>query len=452
MLYKLLKFIVRIALRVFFKRFQVNNQHFLTTQAPVIITPNHPNTFMDPLIVATLVPQQVSFLANGGVFNRFTKPVFKYLNVVPVYRKIDVSKAELNQAELNKRTFNKCYELLEKKGSLMIFPEGTSMIERRLRDIKTGTARIALGAEYENNFNLGIKIIPVGLNYSDAKRFRSEVFVNIGEPISIADFREKYNPETFDAVEELTQRLEQHLANTIIITEDDTEDELVKNIEILYKNQLFEDFKLPNQKQEEFFIIKQIVKAINYFEETDPKLVQKVRVKTKNYLENLQKLTLSDEVFNRARHRNILARTLQTVLMLTLGAPFYLYGLLHNYIPYILPSRIANLITKDITFRAPIMMITGIFTFLIVYPCFIWGCWHYTQNAWLTLAYAVSLPLSGYFVLAYWDFVLRASRSWNVLNLFYRNPTLVSNLIHQRTEIFKLLDQAKEAYIKTRDA
>ncbi|MFN8357930.1 MAG: 1-acyl-sn-glycerol-3-phosphate acyltransferase [Spirosomataceae bacterium] len=450
MIYGLLKFIVRIALRVFFKRFQVNNLHWLTTEPPVIITPNHPNTFMDPLIVATLVPQQVSFLANGSIFSRLTRPIFRYFKVVPIYRKQDKAQEALSQAELNKRTFSKCFEMLEKKGSLLIFPEGTSIIERRLRDIKTGTARIALGAEYENNFELGIKIIPVGLNYSEAERFRSEVYVNIGEPITLEAFKDSYNPEQFEVVEQLTQLIEQRLADTIVITNNDSEDELVKNIEILYKNQLFEDFRLPNQKREEFFLIKQIVQAVNYFQQEDPALVSHARQLTNNYLETLHKLKLTDEVFNKARHRSIFLRTLQTVLVLTLGAPLYVYGLIHNYLPYILPSKIANLITKDITFRAPIMMVSGIFTFLLFYGVYVGVFWHVTHQIGLTLAYLLSLPLSGYFVLAYWNFVIRASRSWNVLNLFYRNPVLVSTLVNQRTEIFKLLNQAKEKYVKQR--
>jgi glycerol-3-phosphate O-acyltransferase / dihydroxyacetone phosphate acyltransferase len=165
LLYNVLKFVLQVALRVFFRRFEVHGHEQLrNAKGPLLLVSNHPNTFMDPLIAATLIPQRVAFIANGSIFNRFTRPFFKFFHVIPVYRQKDTSDVPLSPAELNKMTFQRCYDYLKAKGSILIFPEGTSEIERRLRDIKTGTARIALGAEYENNFQLGITILPIGLN------------------------------------------------------------------------------------------------------------------------------------------------------------------------------------------------------------------------------------------------------------------------------------------------
>ncbi len=161
--YSLLKFVFTVTLRLFFRRFQVHGLEKLRkTKGPLILAVNHPNTFMDPLIVATLMPQRVAFIANGGIFNRLTRPIFKYFHVIPVYRKKDSSDVPLSPAELNKMTFQRCYDYLKAKGTILIFPEGTSEIERRLRELKTGTARIALGAEYENDFQLGLQILPIG--------------------------------------------------------------------------------------------------------------------------------------------------------------------------------------------------------------------------------------------------------------------------------------------------
>ncbi len=225
LLYAFLKFILRVSLRIFFRQFQIEGGEKLRkAKGPLILAANHPNTFMDPLIVATLVRQRVAFIANGSIFNRFTRPIFKYFHVIPVYRKKDTSDVPLSPAELNKKTFQRCYDYLEANGTILIFPEGTSEIERRLREIKTGTARIALGAEADNEFQLGIQILPIGLNYSDPTHFRTEVFVNVGQPILLTDFKEKYNPDSFEAVETLTQLIEQRLAETVIVTEDDEED------------------------------------------------------------------------------------------------------------------------------------------------------------------------------------------------------------------------------------
>lgn len=448
LLYNVLKFVLQVALRVFFRRFEVHGHEKLrNAKGPLLVVSNHPNTFMDPLLVATLIPQRVAFIANGSIFNRFTRPFFKFFHVIPVYRQKDTSDVPLSPAELNKMTFQRCYDYLKAKGSILIFPEGTSEIERRLRDIKTGTARIALGAEYENDFQLGITILPIGLNYSDPTHFRSEVFVNVGISIEMTDFKEKYNPNSFETVEELTQLIQQRLAETVIITEDDDEDTLVRQVETLYKNQLFDDLHLNEDvKKDEYELIKQLVSAVRFFEQQHPEQLRSLQVKMTNYLENLQKLYLSDEIFTQTRR--LYSHLGTTLLTLIIGLPVYLWGLFTNYIPYILPSKIAYTISSDVTYRAPIMMTVGIIAFPLFYGLDIWAVQAAFQNAWLTLVFAVSLPLTGYFVLWYWDRATRLSHLWQALRLFRQKPTLMESLSVERAKILSLLEEAKTIYLK----
>ena len=448
LLYSFLKFVLQVALRVFFRRFEVHGREKLrNAKGPLLLVCNHPNTFMDPLIAATLMPQRLAFIANGSIFTKFTRPFFKFFHVIPVYRQKDTSDVPLSPAELNKMTFKKCYDYLKAKGSILIFPEGTSEIERRLRNIKTGTARIALGAEYENNFQLGITILPIGLNYSDPTHFRSEVFVNVGEPISMRDFKEKYNPDSFETVEELTRLIQQRLAETVIITEDDEEDTLVRQVEMLYKNQLFDDLHLNDKvKKDEYELIKQLVSAVRYFEQHHPEHLKSLQVKMTNYLENLQKLHLSDEIFTQTRR--LYSHLGATLLKLVFGFPFYIWGLFTNYVPYILPSKIANLISSDVTYRAPIMMTVGIIAFPLFYGLDIWAMQTTFQNSWLTLVFAVSLPLTGYFVLWYWDRATRLSHLWQALRLFSQKPAIMQSLTAERAKIFNLFEEAKTVYLK----
>ncbi|MFN8347956.1 MAG: 1-acyl-sn-glycerol-3-phosphate acyltransferase [Spirosomataceae bacterium] len=446
-LYSFLKFVLQIALRVFFRRFEVQGRDKLkAAKGPLLLVANHPNTFMDPLIAAALMPQRIAFIANGSIFTRFTRPFFQFFHVIPVYRQKDTSDVPLSPAELNKMTFKRCYDYLKGKGTILIFPEGTSEIERRLRDIKTGTARIALGAEYENHFELGITILPIGLNYSDPTHFRSEVFVNVGEPISLSDFKQKYDPNSFETVEELTDLIHQRLAETVIITEDDEEDTLVRQVETLYKNQLFDDLQLNDDvKKDEFVLIKELVSAVRYFEKYHPEQVRTLQIKMTNYLENLNKLHLSDDIFTQTRRLYTHLGT--TLLTLVIGFPFYLWGLFTNYVPYIAPSKIASFISSDITYRAPIMMTVGIIAFPLFYGLDIWIVQATFQQTWLTVAFAVLLPLTGYFVLWYWDIATRLSHLWQALRLFRQKPSIMEKLANERAGIFRLLEEAKSIYL-----
>ncbi len=71
-------------------------------------------------------------------------------------------------------------------------PEGNHSRYRRLRTLKKGISRIVFLAEETNNFKLNIKIIPVGIDYSNYINFRSRLFINYGEPINVSDFYDIY--------------------------------------------------------------------------------------------------------------------------------------------------------------------------------------------------------------------------------------------------------------------
>ena len=60
---------------------------------------------------------------------------------IPAYRRQD-------QSDMTKHedTFGRCYELLNEGGTLAIFLEGISHAEPHLAELRTGAARIVLGA------------------------------------------------------------------------------------------------------------------------------------------------------------------------------------------------------------------------------------------------------------------------------------------------------------------
>lgn len=450
MLYAFLKIIFQTTLRVFFRQFKVVNQDLLPKKGPLIVVSNHPATFMDPIIAASLLKQQVHFIAKGTLFkSAFNSWVLRNLmNAIPVYRQQD--NPNLSVARKNDAIFEKCFEFLENKGTLIIFPEGTSINERRLRKIKTGTARIALGAEARNDFGLGVQILTVGINYSDAPTFRSDVWVNIDEPIEVSDFKELYENNEFEGVRALTEIIRQRLEQNLIITDDEEEDEFVQQIEAIYKNQLIADLDL-DPKQHGFSLTKGIVDAVNHFEEMDSGRVEKLQQSVKNYMAKLKEWDLEDGFLaqDKKRNRSIFQDSLWRVIGLIIGFPLYLYGLLNNYIPYILPSKIANLLTPHEEYVGPIKMTSGIFTFSIFYALQTYLFHYYlAPNEWWTLAYALSLPLSGFFAMFYYDHSHRIRTHWRLLGLFYQKPTEVGALLQQRAEIIEALEEAKEEYLQ----
>ncbi len=445
MLYLVLKLILRTGLWVFFRRFVVRNRHLMPGRGPLLVVANHPNTFMDPIVIASLLPQQVYFIAKSTVFNSpFRKWLLHRMNLIPIHRREDMSGLLLD----NEATFSASYQALAERKTLLIFPEGTSFSERRLRKIKTGTARMALGAVDNTADAASLQILPVGLNYSDPTRFRSDVFVNVGKPIDVAPYLDRYKQDSVGTVNELTDVIRQQLEKLIVVTPSDDEDTLVRQIEQVYKERLAEQTPIEAPRHvRDFLLTRALVKSLGYFIERQPQRVERFREKMRSYNQQLQELDLQH--LPSIEENNVLLRqSLIRTLLLALTVPLYLYGLINNYLAYIIPSRVADALTEEKEFRAPIMLSVGIFSFPVLYAIQAIALWQLQPDKTYLLLYLLSLPVSGFFTLRYWNTLLRVREHWLLLQLFLNSSPVAEDLKRQRQEIVDELDQARVEYLR----
>ncbi|MBL7888060.1 MAG: 1-acyl-sn-glycerol-3-phosphate acyltransferase [Bacteroidia bacterium] len=448
MLYNLLKFLMRITTKIFFRSISIRNKEIVPSNGPLMVLANHPSTFMDPIVVATILNRKVFFLAKGELFKTaFTRWLLPKFNMIPVYRKQD----DPSLMNKNEETFNKCFEHLEKGGVILMFPEGISITERKLKPIKTGAARIVLGAEARNNFELDVKIINIGLNYEDPHKFNRDVFININPAIEAKKYREEYKNDPIKAVQELTTDITKELERLVIDIEDTKTDVLVKDIEQLYKYKLSKELGIhEDDKSKEFLITKNIVETVNYYKLIQPKRVEDMKVRLKNYFDNLAKIGLSDkDISNNANNGSFFLENIRSLITIILGFPLYLYGLINNFLPFEIPGFIARKTTKSIEFRGAIGMVGGMFTFLIFHTLQIFFVWKYSQLQWLTALYAISLPISGLFTYWYYHTVLEIKNKWALMMIFYKKSVFIANLISEREKIISEFDAAKNEYAQT---
>lgn len=177
MLYYYLKLIARIAIRLYCRRIVINKPALLKEKGPLLLACNHPNSFLDSVILNTLFSQPVWSLARGDVFKKPThRKLLGKLRILPVYR---TSEGVENLGE-NYKTFDDCIRLFRDKQLITIYSEGKCINEWHLRPLKKGTARLAIRAWEEN---IPLRILPVGLNYSSFSRFGKNVFINFGDII-----------------------------------------------------------------------------------------------------------------------------------------------------------------------------------------------------------------------------------------------------------------------------
>lgn len=447
MLYSFLKSLFRISLRVFFRNLQVKGGEHIPDKGPVLLVANHPSTFMDPIVIAANTKRRVYFLAKAEVFrSSFSKWLLPKFNMIPVHRAQD----DPSQMGKNEETFSKCYDHFKNGGCILIFPEGISLWERKLKKIKTGAARITLGAEAANDFKLDVKIVSIGLNYSDAHRFQSDVLVNIDEPIRVKELEQEYKKDAFKAAHILTDEIRARLEKQVVAIEDAEVDALVKNIEIIYKSQLLKDLGYSAKiKEHDFVVTKAISERVHYFYEQEPERVEQMKKDIDDYFTALDRLDLSDRILKKFPGTgSMFFNSVFSFLYMVIGLPFFMFGFINNYLPYKLPYWITRKITKDAQYFGAITMVVGTFTFIIFYILQLWLVQHYFHRTWLTLLYLAVLPMSGFFAFFYWKRFTNIRGRWMIFSMFYRKTSLITSIISMRQHIIAELEKNRQEYIE----
>lgn len=214
MVYKLIQYILRAYLPVFFKRVEYRGLENVPRDKPVIFAVNHQNAFLDGILVALKLRREVFFLTRSDVFKgKWVIKIFKSLNLIPIFRRQD---GHNNIQDKNNQTFKHCIQGLANKKCILIFPEGVSEPVHHLFKLKKGVARLAFEAEEAHDFNLKLHIVPVAINYENHFIGGKKVFVNYCQPIMVNDYEDTYKTTPSKARNLLVEELEQELKNNMI--------------------------------------------------------------------------------------------------------------------------------------------------------------------------------------------------------------------------------------------
>lgn len=181
MLYDFLKYPMRLCLRIFCRRIIISDPEVLKLKGPLLIAFNHPNSFLDAMVVDVFFSEPAWSLARGDAFKKKKiASILHSLRILPMYR---TSEGAENLQE-NYKTFDACIEIFKQNGVVQIFSEGKCVNEWHLRPLKKGTARLAIRAWEEN---IPLRVLPLGFNYSSFERLGKNLIINCGEMITIKD-------------------------------------------------------------------------------------------------------------------------------------------------------------------------------------------------------------------------------------------------------------------------
>src|SRR5690606_18746943 len=87
-MYAILKIIVRLSLRVYFRKITIQGKEKITKNGPYILIANHPSAFTDPIAIGVHIKPTIYFLAAGEYMGKGLKYKFmsRFLNMIPIYR------------------------------------------------------------------------------------------------------------------------------------------------------------------------------------------------------------------------------------------------------------------------------------------------------------------------------------------------------------------------------
>lgn len=203
--YQLVKLYITIGLFFYHRKITTIGKENIPKKGAVLFVSNHKNALIDPILIATTTTRDIHFLTRASAFKiPLVKWILSTVNMLPIYRIRDGKSALAKNEEI----FNYCFNLFNKGRSLLIFPEGTHDIRRWVRPLSKGFTRITFGA-LDQNPDLELNIVPIGLNYAKAESFAASVSIIYGKPIMVNSFYNK------DDIITSTQQLKDIVGNAM---------------------------------------------------------------------------------------------------------------------------------------------------------------------------------------------------------------------------------------------
>ncbi len=195
----IIRLLCKIVMHTFFSRVRVHHGERIPSEGPLLLVSNHHSSLVDPVALLATMPRRPQFLAKAALWETkylMLRPFLWLSRTIPVYRHVDGGGD-------NTSMFAASYEVLKNDGTIALFVEGMSHDMPGLLALKTGAARLALGADTT------VAVVPIGLIYDDRARFRSRTMIYVGEPIMVTgaiggdDDREQVRELTAEIAEAL---------------------------------------------------------------------------------------------------------------------------------------------------------------------------------------------------------------------------------------------------------
>ncbi len=441
--------LVRVLLGAYFRRIEVLHRERLPP-GPVLVVANHPGSFTDAFILGTLLPRRGQFLAAAKLF-RFA-PVGWLLHrcgIIPLNRLEDDPSAMRSVTG----SFAAAFRALEAGGMVVIFPEGVTYDDSRLRTLKSGAARLALELELRHGGQLGLQIVPLGLTYSAKERFRSEVLVYLGAPIPVANFLPQFTERRKECINGLTAKITRRLQALLVHLPEMEREHIVAAVKRLY----FARLRLGNllirepvsALVEETILTQAIVDALAFAEREMPDELAAFLVHLNRYERLLAQLRLTDSAVEElAAHRHARARIYGVGLAGLVLFPVALLGWMHwRPVTKLIDSLSGRFlhVGKRKAQAAHARMLGGLLIYVLAYAIFVTVAWGWLSPLHMLL-YGLALPVTGLVGHYYFAQAGRLYRGVRTAAVLLRAPLAKHRVLWMRAALLKRIEAMRARY------
>lgn len=338
--------------KTFFRKVAIRGTEHLPSSGPLIFTPNHPNSLIDPILLYFLPSRyRIRFVAKAQLFNiTLLGWLMRKLRAIPVLRRFE---ADGNVDY--KAFFASCVETLSAGDSIAIFPEGASLPQPHMTTLRTGAARLYFLAKEKN---IDVTIVPVALNYEHGSTFRTSVVVSFAPPINTTELIENYATAPNDAVRELTAHIGKVLHDYVFQTNDYGDRELM-----LLLGRIYKETNSYDSWPERLDRLKKFEDGMSILRDSCADEIGRLRHMLLKYE------SLKNKYKNIYKHSDPIRNgSFKRILMIIFGFPFALSGVIFNFLPYQLCKLIVISVKKyDESVAATYKVIYSLFLYPLIY-------------------------------------------------------------------------------------
>lgn len=415
----------RLVVNTFYSRFEVSGEEVIPDDAGVILCVNHVNALIDGVVLQASTTKDIRPLARSGLFkNPLLRPILNTIGAVPIYRR----NAETSDTSKNEDSFSQVYKLLAEKETIVIFPEGQSHANSYVQEIKTGAARMALGAIKANG--IAPVVIPVGMTFTRKKRARTEVLVRYGVPI---DLSIEEGMDEQDAVRLITQLVQKGIESVTLNTKSWKDMALIHRLERFFA--LRGGKRRKTNLTQRFTALQRLIEAQDLLQQHEPDKVRSLMSKMRMFERLCDACGISHyHLAVNYKPLLLILYTLRTLGIVLIAFPIALWGILNCFIPYNITKFLTRKLSKDVDQYDTARVLIGFTAFSLFWGIQSYLVYRYFNLNW-SIMYLTSLFISAVVALILQGEYRRTLVNLKVFFLFMRKQDLKAYLETKRDEL-----------------